>query len=65
MTLKFLDRKCRRCGHDIQVRTNNEWMHCDICHTSNCKNPLAYQTDEDRFIDGLAKMDQIIHDSME
>lgn len=63
MTLKFLEKPCRRCGTIIEVRTDNSWVHCDKCHTSNCKNPDAHQTDEDRYLDNTARMDKLAVDS--
>ena len=57
MTQKYITIDCRFCGKPIEVRTNNEWMHCEHCQTSNCKNPDAYETDEDRYLEAVEKSD--------
>ncbi len=57
MTLKYISKECKCCESVIQVPTNNEHVKCHVCGSSNCKNPDAYITDEDRFLDAVRKAD--------
>lgn len=62
MTLKEISKKCKTCGSKIQVPTSNKCVNCPICGSSNCKNPEAYRTDEDRYLESMRKADQRAND---